>query len=202
MRRPLHNPDRPAVLSAVLSTVLSCVVLPLVGLGVSGGAPAAAASAKKPAAAKTREAPSTTTAESAFAVKQLVEATRTAGLRDAARFGVKLGNPVCPSGTKRSAGAVQCLVDLGKTTVAYLVRPTPTGVLQAYSTFPLIATVSVEAAVRAANPALTRIACSAGPFLVQPVNSVAVCKVNGNRSGTARVRVVSPDGELRVESTA
>ena len=189
MLRLRHRVLRAASL-AVLGMVAGFTVTPSVVEG---------ASKSRTTAPKTSKT-TTSVVTSAIPVAKLIEATRTAGLRDAYRFGVTLGNPTCPSGTKSSTAAVQCLVSLGATSVAYLVTATSTGTLVAESTFPLVATADLTAAIRKAITGLTIIDCGKAPFLIQPIGSVAHCKVGGGIAKTVDIRVLNIRGDLRVET--
>jgi hypothetical protein len=127
-------------------------------------------------------------------VKKLVEATRTAALKDATRFRVSLGKPICPAGSALSAPAVQCLVTLGKTTVAYLVKPDGLGEFSAEPTFPIVAMRAVEVVAAASVGAQAKAVCGKEPF---PPGSKVTCSVIDNgRTLTVTVRVTNRSGTL------
>ena len=96
------------------------------------------ASPVSPARAVAKPSPSTTRIASGPETRLLVAATRAAALREANRFRVTIGHPVCPAGTRTPMPVVQCLVVLGDTTVAYLVGMAPDGTLAAHPTFPVV----------------------------------------------------------------
>ena len=132
--------------------------------------------------------------------KKLVAATRTAALHDASRLRVKLGIPVCPSGSPLSTKVVQCLVTLGTTSVAYLVKPDGVGSFEAEPTFPVVGTRSIEAAAEAAIGVAARATCGQAPFQVLPPNSKVACTVSsGGRNRTVIVRVTDQHGSLQAD---
>ena len=132
--------------------------------------------------------------------KKLVAATRTAALYDASRLRVKLGNPVCPSGSPLTTKVVQCLVTLGTTSVAYLVKPNGVGSFDAEPTFPVVGTRSIEAAAEAAIGVAARATCGQAPFQVLPPNSKVACTVSsGGRNRTVIVRVTDQHGSLQAD---
>ncbi len=134
-------------------------------------------------------------------VKMLVEATRTAALKDATRFRVSLGKPICPAGSALNAPAVQCLVALGKTTVAYLVKPDGFGAFSAEPTFPIIAMRAVEVVAAASVGAQAKAVCGKEPFQSLPPGSRVTCSVIDNgRTRTVTVRVTNRSGTLHVDN--
>ena len=132
--------------------------------------------------------------------KKLVAATRTAALHDASRLRVKLGIPVCPSGSPLNTKVVQCLVTLGTTSVAYLVKPNGVGSFDAEPTFPVVGTTSIEAAAEAVVGVTAKARCGEVAFQVLPPNSKVTCTVSsGGRNRTVIVRVTDQHGSLRAD---
>ena len=133
--------------------------------------------------------------------KKLVAATRTAALYDASRLRVKLGNPVCPSGSPLTTKVVQCLVTLGTTSVAYLVKPNGVGSFDAEPTFPVVGTRSIEAAAEEAVGAAAKARCGEVTFQVLPTNSKVTCTVSSaGRTRSVTVRVTDRYGSLHADT--
>ena len=200
-RAPVSTKSRATLIVAgTFLTLLTGLSTPADGQGVHSEL---ATASKKSTSKRTTPDPVVTTIKlgPSIDVKKLVDATRTAALRDATRFRVSVGKPVCPSGSALTAPAVQCLVALGKVTVAYLVRPDGFGAFVAEPTFPIIATSTVETVAATSMGPLAKAVCGKDTFQSLPPGSRVACSViESGRTRTVHVRVTDRYGSLRIDS--
>ena len=107
---------------------------------------------------------------------ELADAIRSAALPIAVAAGATLGNPVCPSGVKRSPTmAAQCLVAFDSVSVPYVVAVGTGGALIASPLFVVAARRDIEREL--AKSANANVGCGKSAVLAVPSGSAVACTI-------------------------
>ena len=108
---------------------------------------------------------------------ELADAIRLAAIPVAVSTGAVLGNPVCPSGVRRSPTmAAQCLVSFDSVSIPYVVAVGAGGSLVASPLFVLVARRDVERELAKSSNA--PVSCGKSAVLAVPSGSAVTCTID------------------------